>query len=274
MAESVSLELIGLPTTYTWTTTSLTVTGTRTKTSTTVSTATSSSLTSTTGSTVTTTPWPASLLCWALIVPWTGEVALIGMQSNLNASIFDCDDYSMFSDRVMEIGGHWTQKIPNTDLNAGWDPATQTAQNTWIFHNAWRLFLDEGKWLHHDWVIKVDADAVFLPSRLRAIARDPWVGRVAREGNGVFLNNCKFGLHGPIEVFSRLAMETYNKSWHWCSLVYPQEDVYIKKCMWSSGVRQVDAFTTLAEQHCDEPWFWNCQGSYVSYHPFKDPAQW
>jgi len=167
-----------------------------------------------------------------------------------------------------------TKKIPNTDLNAGYDPATHTAQNTWIFHNAWRLMLDEGKWKNHDWIVKVDADCVFIPSRLQAIARDAWVGRVGREDKGAFLNNCRLGLHGPIEIFSRLAMQTYNETWSWCSLGAPQEDVYIERCMWSSGVRQIDAFSTLEELHCGQPWFWNCQGNIVSFHPFKDAGQW
>ena len=44
-------------------------------------------------------------------------------------------------------------------------------------------------------VHKVDPDAVFFASRLRSV-----VGKYEEAAKGVYLNNCKFGLHGPIEA--------------------------------------------------------------------------
>lgn len=196
------------------------------------------------------------------------------MQNNLSAGIFACDEAVVYSSVAEDIGNVKTVVVQGTNLRANLDPWTRTVQNTWIFHQVWKQVLQDGRWKHHGWTVKADPDAVFIPRRLRDITQDPWVAKQSLQGNGAWLNNCKLGLHGPLEVLSRRAMEIFDGSINWCNLGFAQEDRYLKHCMWQSGIEQVNAFTVLAEQNCLTPNWWTCQGNYVAYHPFKDPTGW
>ena len=79
-----------------------------------------------------------------------------------------------------------------------------TALNTEIFFKVWDRVFQDKRYLFHEYVVKVDPDTVFLVDRLRvalAFHHD--------EEGGVYFNNCKFGLHGPIEVFSQKAVDVW-----------------------------------------------------------------
>ena len=89
----------------------------------------------------------------------------------------------------MKIGGTWN-----------------TALNTKVFAKVWHRVFDDKLFEESDWTVKVDPDAVFLPWRLR----EHLLG--ARPQEEVFLNNCRAGLHGPIEVVSRGGMEVASPS--------------------------------------------------------------
>ena len=52
------------------------------------------------------------------------------------------------------------------------------------------------------WVIKVDPDTVWSPARLRPVLHGLSWGL---EDDGIYLNNCGEGLHGPVEIFSTRA---------------------------------------------------------------------
>merc|ERR1712107_9923 len=61
--------------------------------------------------------------------------------------------------------------------------------------------------LHKYETVKVDADAVFLPQRLREK-----LGTQQVTDNGIYIENCKFvnwGFFGNLEVFSQKAAATY-----------------------------------------------------------------
>merc|ERR1712228_773115 len=73
-------------------------------------------------------------------------------------------------------------------------------------HRSMEKIKEENMWSSKDWTIKVDADAVFLPMRLREK-----LSTVEVTGNGIYLENCKyvkFGFFGNLEVFSRQAFST------------------------------------------------------------------
>merc|ERR1711994_855595 len=60
---------------------------------------------------------------------------------------------------------------------------------------------EENMWESKDWTVKVDADAVFLPMRLRKK-----LSEVEVSDKGVYLENCKyvkFGFFGNLEVISK-----------------------------------------------------------------------
>merc|ERR1711953_1564648 len=63
-----------------------------------------------------------------------------------------------------------------------------------------------GKFSSADWVVKVDADAVFIPSRLSKKLESQLV-----PPSGIYLENCKYveyGYFGNLEVFSNAAFAT------------------------------------------------------------------
>merc|ERR1712032_449137 len=88
----------------------------------------------------------------------------------------------------------------------------------------------------------------------------------------LYLNNCEFQLHGPIEVLSRNAVATYIAGLHDCEDIRRQpfgEDKYLRKCLNRLGVRKEDQFTLLNEIACGQrPVV--CTSAHVSFHPFKD----
>merc|ERR1712061_239944 len=79
--------------------------------------------------------------------------------------------------------------------------------NSNMFIATWKMIKEEKLWTGMDWTVKVDADAVFLPMRLRK-----YLENVEVTNNGIYLENCKFvnyGFFGSLEVFSRNAASTY-----------------------------------------------------------------
>jgi hypothetical protein len=90
--------------------------------------------------------------------------------------------------------------------------------------------------------------------------------------SAMYLNNCKFGLHGPIEVISREAVATFLASIHRCEYIRREpfgEDKYLRRCLDLLGVRKVNTFSLLSEIACgQQPVV--CSAPNVAFHPFKD----
>merc|ERR1712150_205699 len=90
-----------------------------------------------------------------------------------------------------------------------------------------------GKWKNHDYVIKVDADAVFLPGRLRT-----WLSTKGGGGespHGVYFENCRnvqYGFFGNLEVISKTGAKVL--------------DAYLEECH--------EAFAPCANKGCDWKW--------------------
>lgn len=87
----------------------------------------------------------------------------------------------------------------------------------------------------------------------------------------MYINNCKWGLHGPIEVFSRRAVASYLAGLPQCIELLKRpwgEDKFIDQCMQELGVTRVNEYDVLSETACGEqpsP----CGSEDVSFHPFK-----
>jgi len=215
----------------------------------------------------------------ATATPSGQEYELVQLQWSLQTSIFACDSYAVYSNRTVQIADGLTTTAVDVDLTVKFGGDSYTALNSWIFIAVWKQVLDEGRHLTSNWIAKVDPDAVFFPDRLRPIL-------AAHAGAG-YINNCKFGLHGPIEVLSSKAMMTlqqdYDASWDkkapaQCvkELHFGQwgEDFFLSQCLWKvHGVERDLAPELMCEAHCAcDDWYW-CQtaGAPVTYHPFKRP---
>jgi len=91
------------------------------------------------------------------------------------------------------------------------------------------------------------------------------------EEAAMYINNCKWGLHGPIEIFSRRAVLAYVDGLPQCSdiLEHPWgEDKVIDQCLQRLNITRVNEYDVLSELACGEqpsP----CQSQDVAFHPFK-----
>jgi len=91
----------------------------------------------------------------------------------------------------------------------------------------------------------------------------------------MFLVNCRFGLHGPLEVLSREAVNTFVAGIPKCQglRVNPWgEDKYLDHCLQQLGVRRVLKFDLLSEIACGQTTV-ECDSPAVAFHPFKDADQ-
>merc|ERR1712045_906584 len=123
--------------------------------------------------------------------------------SKKRAGILACEVNRIYSSTGQPVAGHPTIKL-------GADPTTKGSwgswQNTEIFLKAWDHIVQEGVYRQTDWTVKIDPDTVFFPDRLK--------GHVSqRPSRAAYMQNTA-GPHpllGPIEVFSREAVQLYSE---------------------------------------------------------------
>ncbi|CAK0801171.1 unnamed protein product, partial [Prorocentrum cordatum] len=105
-----------------------------------------------------------SLFCVTFLRIDSYEPALVEYQWKERTGIFACDSFRIFADNVTTIAGRETLKTPKMEVEVIKDG---TAGNAGIFMKAWEMIFAEGSIWDHDWTVKADPDAVFLPDRLR-----------------------------------------------------------------------------------------------------------
>jgi len=174
--------------------------------------------------------WPA-LFCWLLMqtvdhnpLGWSEE-KLVKHQLLRGIGIFGCNGWAVMTDVLLALnrwGNRGFPMIPGGKPNpwvdmASWAIGDTQAQkgaqtnplNTNVFRTAWSALKGSKQLQSHDWVVKVDPDAVWFPERLRAHLKMDTPGH----GNGldnIFLKNCEHfnTMQGPIEVISKKAALT------------------------------------------------------------------
>jgi hypothetical protein len=205
----------------------------------------------------------ASLYCFMAIMPHSTEGALKEVAKKNNASIYACEEHDVFLSR--------------SSANNQWDTAEATLANTNVFIDVWQTMEKTGKYLNHDWTVKVDADCVFLPDRLRShilMLKPPAYTPVYMKNNGVDPGLGNNGFLGAIEVFSKRAVQLYFDNQAGCvkSFAGPSgEDGYFKGCMDALGV----CFTSDVNMfHPDYDPGACSKGQHVAFHPLKDPKDW
>jgi hypothetical protein len=218
-----------------------------------------------------------TLYCISLMNPQSDEPKLLGWQASHQASIFACDGADVYSNVVTQVGTHTTKQV-DSDLKCPRGGDSQSALNAWIFIAVWKAVLDDQTYLQYAWTVKLDPDAVFFPERLRNL--------LPQHQGAAYLNNCQYGMHGPIEVFGRVALQRlsqdYQLSWDkkapkTCTTGqhFGQwgEDMFMDQCLGKVlqvGQHPLEA-RLMCEDHCNCPDFFWCQKDdyTVSYHPFK-----
>jgi len=217
-----------------------------------------------------------SLFCFSLVLPFGYEGTLIAMQYKQGASIFACDEYATYSNKTLEVAPAVETGIVASDLVVKKGGEFGTVLNTDVFLAVWDKVVADGRYFFHDWTVKVDPDAVFLPVRLRKLLL-----KHEEAAQGTYLNNCKFGMHGPIEVFSRNAVKALGAGSDTCMKHFTKlcsgkckwgEDMFIDQCLMKVlKAKRENDYGLLLEDHCDPPARWSsCQDPTVAaFHPFK-----
>merc|ERR1719336_216215 len=113
-----------------------------------------------------------SLFCFSVYTENTGsdkvshELELLQMQHDKGQSLFSCAEWAVYSDVVAPLGGG-DMTIQVEDTKGDWHllrrKDTQSWVNTGMFVRVWKKVQEAGHYRNHNWVIKVDADAVFFP---------------------------------------------------------------------------------------------------------------
>jgi len=216
----------------------------------------------------------ATFFCFSLAMPFGYEPGLLRFQRRRNTSIFGCDATAVYSNRTIK-GIETTIVEKDLTVHPGGD--SYTLLNSWVFIAIFKKVIDDGWHTKYDWVVKIDPDAVFFPDRLRDVVRE--------HASAGYIQNCKFGLHGPIEVISKAAMTALAADYDASDdkmapkkcvegLHFGQwgEDFFLSQCFHKIlGVtRELDE-TLMCEAHCECPdWFWCQNGTKrVTFHPFK-----
>mmetsp|Transcript_51348 Transcript_51348/g.164430 ORF Transcript_51348/g.164430 Transcript_51348/m.164430 type:complete len:510 (+) Transcript_51348:66-1595(+) len=223
-------------------------------------------------------PSPAgtSLFCFALIMPDSYEVGLLRGQYQNAANLFACNEFEVYSNRSVEVTPGLVTRVVPISLKCKYGGEFKTALNTDIFIALWKKVVQDARYLHYDWTVKVDADAVFMADRLRVLLQ------AHKEGpRGAYLSNCRMGMHGPLEVLSRNAVTIWYHGIQRCVQHFTKlcsgpclwgEDMFIDQCLQKVlNASREDEYQVMLEDHCDPPQDWgSCKNSTVAaFHPFK-----
>jgi len=209
-----------------------------------------------------------SLYCWAVIRARSYEGWLMRKQYSKSVSVFGCNQWIVFSDVKAWLGGHDYSTFsyaPQAQYVGLW-------LNVPTFMNAWRIIFEAGDYKKHDWTAKVDADAVFIPARLRQ-----HVGQYT--GSRSFIKNCpKFSsMQGPLEVLSTPAVQALETGHQNCLKSIDQshigEDGFMQKCLEMLGVQGQPDMGILTDKYCgQEPK--PCTNRWAAaFHPFKSAKE-
>lgn len=206
------------------------------------------------------------------------ETELLQYIIGQHTSLFACDLAEVYSNKEIALTDEVTTIQVDVDLTCESGGEFGTALNLDIFLEIWDAVFRRARWAVHEWTVKVDPDAVFFPDRLRTV-----LAHHVEPPNGVYLNNCKFGMHGPIEVFSRNAIGAFQAAGDQCKDHFQElcqgdckwgEDIWVDQCLMFLNVKREDEWQLLVEDHCDAPAPFGantaCDGNHVSFHPFKD----
>jgi hypothetical protein len=213
------------------------------------------------------------LYCFSLVISGSYEVDLMEKVVALGTGICQCDGYAVYSGQALDFGVdvHSGKEVVASVVGGSLEVVKggmyDTALNSEVFVRLWKRVLEDGQFLSYGWTIKVDADTVFIAHRLR----QHLFGQTGKDS--VYFNNCKDGLHGPMEIISRRGMQAFGESLDMCvkELDFEWdtfgEDVFLRHCLGLAEVTRVDDFELLDERFGgDVP---SCNTQAVAFHPLK-----
>jgi len=216
-----------------------------------------------------------------------------------------CDGWDVFSDveLPLNVPGEPTYTMLKVEDDLGeFHQTKRKTTKSWVnwgmFFQVWKKVKELGKWQVSDYTVKVDADAVFLPDRLRTYLST----REGDSSHGLYFENCKnvqYGFFGHLEVITRTGTQVLLENLGECHEKFAPcanngcdwewgpwgEDVFAQRCMDHHYVDKVEAYDMTNDGACaaDRPadekknkkWHSpDCsQLTTVTAHPFKKPDE-
>lgn len=217
-------------------------------------------------------PPAVTLFCFMVITPQGicppgvkegYEQQLVDAIRTAKASVFACDASNIFEGK-RSTEGEW-----------------KSIKNTEVFAQVWRQVQADGKYLQHDWTVKVDADAVFIPDRLKmhiASMKPP-------PGEPVYLHNIDFKFHfmGALEVMTKAAADKLIQNIDLCLQHIGSnggEDIFTMECLDAIDVGYMEDDSLLDDKY-SSPEHFNlfdvdrCHNdAIVAFHPYKAVNSW
>merc|ERR1711920_589727 len=216
-----------------------------------------------------------SLYCCAVIRTMSAEADLMRAVYPKGTNIFGCNHWEVFSD--IET---WLETPTRNDtIEIHGQPATYNGAlwlNCDMFFSAWDKLMELGNFANHDWTVKVDPDAVFVPERLRQHLAQQHLGWNAQ----VYVKNCEHfkSMQGPLDIFSQAAVAKLRTDFGRCRASIPQdnigEDGFMQKCMEFLQIGALDEYTLLEDLYCGKT-YWGqradpCTDQWkAAFHPYK-----
>jgi len=206
------------------------------------------------------------------VMPGTVDTKLVNAQKAEKAGVFACDQHAILQAAAKPDG-------EGKKMTA----ATLVPK---IFKQIWDEVHKNGKYLLHDWTVKVDPDSVFIPSRLRVHLKK----LIIPKGEQIYIKNVALtennhGFLRPIEVFSREALKVYFEKKTICEdeenkMRGFSEAFYLMSCMDVIGVHHMvdvhllyDQYTDKGKRDVDDTD--RCRDDrYVAFHPYEQVQNW
>jgi len=202
---------------------------------------------------------PSSLFCFVVMMPGAhasagvqqDEGILVDVARKHNASIFSCDDQLVIE---------------------GYDGGGGSEANIDEFIGYWEKVKEDGRYMLHDWLIKADADTVFMADRVRAHInnfRPP-------AGSAVYFRNTDYKFHfmGAFEMMSREGAIVFFENSYQCNEKIGHtggEDYWMRLCLDTLGLRHITDYSLLNDKYgahdgCGDSWA-------ASFHFYKTEEQ-
>ncbi|CAK0851684.1 unnamed protein product, partial [Prorocentrum cordatum] len=137
-----------------------------------------------------------TLYCFAIVMQDIGstkkyyDLELLQGAYDKGIGIFGCDSWGVFSDAEADLApGVPVTKVDDVDGDFHFAKREETGTwlNTGLHYQAWKAIQAEGKYAAYNWVVKLDADAVMITSRLKYWLSDKYVPPM-----GIYLENCQY----------------------------------------------------------------------------------
>eukprot|EP00933_Yihiella_yeosuensis_P035143 TRINITY_DN28616_c0_g1_i1.p1 TRINITY_DN28616_c0_g1~~TRINITY_DN28616_c0_g1_i1.p1 ORF type:complete len:332 (+),score=43.04 TRINITY_DN28616_c0_g1_i1:116-1111(+) len=249
-----------------------------------------------------------SIFCYT-VVSRRYEAKLLLLHWMYGLGVFGCSEYQIFSnftaDQLFPTSPEAASSVRISLINASLEVSVDlNVENAGMFQRLWKRIFLEKRYRRHDWMAKLDVDAVVFPSMLRQTLsrRCPrnchprHMRQDYQHLEGLHRYRLKevltdsSAMFGPLEVMTHSAVLTFAEGFWKCQFEARErhrfshvpevfnlwgadnwvniEDIWVERCMFRLGIDGITERKFLSEGFGkrQQP----CEPGFVAYHPYKD----